>query len=114
MEATVMGPKVDLSGDACQRADADAVAEIEEVLLLARMAVQPVQVVHDDGVSDSGREVFQHALVLGTPLARVRAGVVVLVDVCDRPAAALSEGAAVLDLTPDAWAVPSGSEEIRA
>ena len=102
LEPTVMGSKIDLSGDACQRADADAVAEIEEVLLLARMAMQSVQVVHDDGVSDSSRYVFQHALVLRALLARVRAGVVVLVNVCDGPAAALSEGSAVLDLTPDA------------
>ena len=57
--------------------------------------------IHDDGVADAGGEVVKHPLVLRTPLARVRAGVVVDVDVGHRPAAALGEGAAVLDLSGD-------------
>ena len=102
MEAAVMGPQVDLAGDAGQVADAGAIAEVQEVLQLAGTAMEAVEVIDDDGVANARGEVIKHALVLRTPLARVRAGVVVDVDVGDRPAAALGEGAAVLDLSGDA------------
>ncbi len=76
--------------------------------------MQTVEVVHDNSVADARGEVIEHALVLGTLLARVRAGVVVDVDVSDQPASALGEGSAVLDLSSDACSQPSGSEEMRA
>src|ERR1022692_2196831 len=101
MEAAVMGAEVDLAGDAGQGTDAGAIAEVEKVFQFARAAVKAVEVIHDDRVPGSGSEVIKQARVLRTPLARVGAGVVVDVDVCHAPAAALGERAAVLDLSGD-------------
>jgi hypothetical protein len=66
MEAAIIGAEVDLAGDAGQVADAGAIAEVEEVLQLARAAMETVEVVHDDRVSGASGEVIEQALVLRT------------------------------------------------
>ena len=96
VEAAVVRREVDVTGDGGERDAAGAVADVEELLEFARLAVQPVEMPDDDGVHGAGGDVGEHPPVFGAWLAVVGADVVVdvaLGDVQPRAAASCSQSA---------------------
>ena len=102
VEPPVVRREVDVAGDGRERDTAGAVAYVEELLELARLAVQPVEMPDDDGVGRAAGDVGEHPPVFGARLAVVGADVVVDVALGDGPAARGGELLAVGDLAADA------------
>ena len=100
-----MGGEVDVAGDRGQGRQPRLLADVEERFELPRLAVQPVEVPDDDGIDLAVADVVEHPAVLRPELAGVGAPVVVDVDLADRPAAALGEALAILDLAGHAQLV---------
>ena len=72
-----MRREVDVAGDGGELDAAGAVADVEELLELARLAMQPVEMPDDDGVEPAAGDVGEHPPVFGAWLAVVRRDVVV-------------------------------------
>ncbi|MDP9260013.1 MAG: hypothetical protein M3Q31_26150 [Actinomycetota bacterium] len=64
-----------------------SLAQVDEVLQLARVPVQSVRVVDDNGLDNPGVNVLQHPLVLGPALAAVGADVRIDITLDHLPAA---------------------------
>lgn len=82
-----------MDGDDC--AKPGGFADLEELLELLGLAVEPVEVVDDHGVDVPALDVVKHAAVVGPVLAGVGGDVVVDVLLGDRPPSALGLGTAV-------------------
>ena len=92
--------------------DAVRLGEIDEILVLPRLAGQTVSGPGDDGPRPTGTDVGQHCLVAGTAPLVVGAEVVVDVDAGNRPAEPLHELAAgrFLALDPKQLAILSAGD----
>ena len=106
VEAPVVRREVNVAGDGRERDAAGAVAHVEELFELARLAMQPVEMPDDDRVHGAVGDVGEHSSIFGARLAVVGADVVVDVALGDRPAALGGELFAVGDLAAYAERVP--------
>ncbi len=98
LELAARRSEVDVAADRGDVGQAQALAEVDKRLQLARLPVQPVEVVDQEAVDRPGFQVGQAARVLGAALAAPGADVVVDVALDDPPALALGQPLAILDL----------------
>jgi len=99
---------------ACNRGELDAVAlgEVNQILVLARLARKPVSIPGDDGADATLLRPREHLLEVRTTLVVVRAEVVVNEDPLDLPAQPLAQAACgwLLPLDPERGAVPGAGD----
>jgi hypothetical protein len=100
-EAAPVGAEVAIPGDGRQ-ANTCGGGDVDEVLQVARSAVEPIGVIDHQGVEPAGAEVVHHPEVLWALLAGVGADVVVDVLVHDSPAVLGGELPAGLELASHA------------
>jgi hypothetical protein len=93
--------QIDPAGHGGEIIDANRLADIEELLQLARLPVQAVKVVDDDSVDRAGAQVVQQPPVGGPDPALVGGHVLVDVPLDHPPAALLRQPLAILQLTTD-------------
>ncbi len=94
----VVVAQIDVGGHGSHLAHPDALAEPDELLQLGGSAMQPIQVVDDHRIPDTGREIGHHLLIAWPGLPVVGRDVVVHILGPDRPPALRRQLAAVLQL----------------